>query len=166
MRNFDFIVEKKKYKDFAPNCIEAEQSLMISPSSCAMLTRRALELAVKWVYRFDDDVKVPYRDNLSSLIHNRSFIDIIDDDLLPMIKFIIKLGNSAAHTSVKITRDEAILSLNNLFQFISWIDYCYSEKYTAGEFRENILPKDGLKTSVGPETTINFEEVMGKKINH
>lgn len=80
-----------------------------------------------------------------------------------MIKFIIKLGNSAAHTSVKITRDEAILSLNNLFQFISWIDYCYSEKYTAGEFRENILPKDGLKTSVGPETTINFEEVMGKK---
>ena len=67
---------------------------MISPSSCAMLTRRALELAVKWVYRFDDDVKVPYRDNLSSLIHNRSFIDIIDDDLLPMIKFIIKLGNS------------------------------------------------------------------------
>ena len=65
---------------------------MISPSSCAMLTRRALELAVKWVYRFDDDVKVPYRDNLSSLIHNRSFIDIIDDDLLPMIKFIIKLG--------------------------------------------------------------------------
>ena len=139
---------------------------MISPSSCAMLTRRALELAVKWVYRFDDDVKVPYRDNLSSLIHNRSFIDIIDDDLLPMIKFIIKLGNSAAHTSVKITRDEAILSLNNLFQFISWIDYCYSEKYTAGEFRENILPKDGLKTSVGPETTINFEEVMGKKINH
>lgn len=163
MRNFDFIVEKKKYKDFAPNCIEAEQSLMISPSSCAMLTRRALELAVKWVYRFDDDVKVPYRDNLSSLIHNRSFIDIIDDDLLPMIKFIIKLGNSAAHTSVKITRDEAILSLNNLFQFISWIDYCYSEKYTAGEFRENILPKDGLKTSVGPETTINFEEVMGKK---
>ncbi|MBW0762232.1 DEAD/DEAH box helicase family protein [Mammaliicoccus lentus] len=163
MRNFDFIVKKKKYKDFAPNCLEAEQSLMISPSSCAMLTRRALELAVKWVYRFDDDVKVPYRDNLSSLIHNRTFIDIIDDDLLPMIKFIIKLGNSAAHTSVQITRDEATLALNNLFQFISWIDYCYSDTYTAGKFSENILPKDGLKTSVGPETTMDFEEVLGKK---
>lgn len=163
MRNFDFIAQKKKYKDFAPNCLEAEQSLMISPSSCAMLTRRALELAVKWIYRFDDDVKIPYRDNLSSLIHNRSFIDIIDDDLLPMIKFIIKLGNSAAHTSVQITRDEAVLSLNNLFQFISWIDYCYSDEFTAGKFQENILPQDILKSSTGPESSIDIEVTMGKK---
>lgn len=163
MKNFDFIAQKKRYKEFAPKCIEAEQSLIISPSSCAVLTRRALELAVKWVYRFDDDVKIPYRDNLSSLIHNRSFIDIIDDDLLPMIKFIIKLGNSAAHSSVQITRDEAILSLNNLFQFISWIDYCYSEEFTAGKFQENILPQDGLRSSIGPETTLDLEETMGKK---
>ena len=90
-------------------------------------------------------MKVPYRDNLSSLIHNRSFIDIIDDDLLPMIKFIIKLGNSAAHTSVKITRDEAILSLNNLFQFISWIDYCYSENTLLENFVKIFFQKMALK---------------------
>ena len=138
---------------------------MISPSSCAMLTRRALELAVKWVYRFDDDVKVPYRDNLSSLIHNRSFIDIIDDDLLPMIKFIIKLGNSAAHTSVKITRDEAILSLNNLFQFISWIDYCYSENTLLENFVKIFFQKMALKLVLDQKLLLTLKR-MGKKINH
>lgn len=163
MRNFEFIAQKKQYKEFAPNCLEAENCLSLSPTLCAIATRRALELSVKWVYRFEDDVKIPYRDNLSSLVHNRTFIEIIDADLLPMIKFIIKLGNSAAHTSIQVTRDEAVLSLHNLYQFIAWIDYCYSDEYTAKSFEEKYLPQDGPKMSIGPESKFNSEETMIKK---
>lgn len=95
---------------------------------------------MKWVYSFDSAVKVPYQDNLSSLIHDREFLGIIDEDLLPMMKYVVKLGNQAVHTNALLTRDEAILSLHHLFQFVAWIDYCYSDEFTAGDFDESLLP--------------------------
>lgn len=139
MSNFEFLINKETFKPFANACIEAEKAMQVSPATCAILSRRALELAVKWVYQFDNDVKIPYQDNLSSLIHDRHFLSIIDEALLPMMKYTVKLGNAAVHTSVAITRDEAVLSLHNLHQFISWIDYCYAEEYTAPDFDESIL---------------------------
>ncbi|GAB4265836.1 DEAD/DEAH box helicase family protein [Thermincola ferriacetica] len=138
--NFSFLENKPQFNSFAGTCLEAEKSIAISPATCAILARRALELAVKWVYSADSYIKVPYQDNLSSLVHDRTFRDILEPELFPLIKYVIKLGNIAAHTGNKITREEAVLSLHNLHQFISWVDYCYSAEFTAGEFREDILP--------------------------
>lgn len=140
MSNFSFLKEKKQYRSFANACFEAEKGLVVSPAVSAIQSRRALELAVKWVYSYDGALKVPYQDNLSSLIHDREFLGIIDEDLLPMMKYVVKLGNQAVHTNAPITRDEAVLSLHHLFQFIAWIDYCYSDEFTAGEFDESLLP--------------------------
>lgn len=139
LTNFEFLQEKDQFRSFISACLEAEKSIQISPATCAILTRRALELAVKWLYASDSDLKVPYQDNLSSLIHERSFLSIIDEDLFPLMKYIIKLGNVAVHTNSMITRDEAVLGLHNLHQFIDWLDYCYSEDYSESEFNEEIL---------------------------
>ncbi|WP_026677383.1 DEAD/DEAH box helicase family protein [Fictibacillus gelatini] len=137
--NFQFLQEKAQFDSFANACLEAERSLQVSPATCAILTRRALELAVKWLYASDSELKVPYQDNLSSLIHERTFLSIIDEDLFPLLKYIIKLGNVAVHTNSVITRDEAVLALHNLHQFIDWLDYCYSENYSESEFKEEVL---------------------------
>ncbi|RDU38925.1 DEAD/DEAH box helicase [Neobacillus piezotolerans] len=137
--NFDFIKEKPQFKSFAPACLEAERSLQVSPATCAILSRRALELAVKWLYVSDKELKAPYQENISSLIHEKTFLSIIDEKIFPLIKFIIKLGNVAVHTNSEITRNEAVLSLNNLHQFIDWIDYCYSDSYSGEKFSEEIL---------------------------
>jgi len=139
LTNFGFLREKNHFSSFADACLEAEKSLQVSSSTCAILTRRALELSVKWLYTFDSELKVPYQDNLSSLIHERTFMSIIDEDLFPLIKYIIKLGNVAVHTNSAITRDEAVLALHNLYQFIDWLDYCYSEGYSQSEFKEELL---------------------------
>ena len=48
--NFDFLVQTDRFKDFAMQAAEAERSIAISPSTAAILSRRALELAVRWVY--------------------------------------------------------------------------------------------------------------------
>lgn len=48
--NFDYLLKKKQYTDFARQAVEAEKSLTISPATCAILTRRALELAVRFVF--------------------------------------------------------------------------------------------------------------------
>ncbi|HFL2482483.1 TPA: DEAD/DEAH box helicase family protein [Clostridioides difficile] len=139
MGNFDFLQKKKNFNSFNTACLEAEKSILVSPSTCATITRRALELAVKWLYANDSDLVLPYQDNLSTLIHNNSFIELIDYDMLPLLKYIVKLGNLSVHTSANIERGEAILSLNNLHQFVSWIDYCYSDEYTAEDFNEDLL---------------------------
>ncbi|WP_400247950.1 DEAD/DEAH box helicase family protein [Niallia sp. JL1B1071] len=134
-----FLQKKAHFASFANSCLEAEKSLQVSPATCAILTRRALELSVKWLYTSDSELKVPYQDNLSSLIHEPTFKSIIDEDLFPLMKYIIKLGNVAVHTNSTITRDEAVLALHNLHQFVDWLDYCYSESYSETEFKEELL---------------------------
>ncbi|PQD94385.1 DEAD/DEAH box helicase [Pradoshia eiseniae] len=162
MSNFGFLQNKKLFNSFSKACNEAEKAIQISPATCAILSRRALELAVKWVYQFDNDVKIPYQDNLSSLIHDHHFLGILDEELLPMMKYIVKLGNAAVHTNVAITRDEAVLSLHNLHQFISWIDYCYADDYTASEFNESFLYTAEYKRE-RPEELHNLYEELSKK---
>lgn len=137
--NFEFLKHKDQFNSFANACLEAEKSLQVSAATCAILTRRALELAVKWLYTSDSELQVPYQDNLSSLIHERTFMSIIDENLFPLMKYIIKLGNVAVHTNSTITRDEAVLALHNLHQFIDWLDYCYSEEYSEPKFKEEVL---------------------------
>lgn len=137
--NFDFLKSKELFQSFAGSSIEAEKSLIVSPATCAILSRRAVELAVKWVYSFDNDLTIPYQDNISSLIHEPTFRQIIEPELFLLIKYIIRLGNTAVHTNANITRDEAVLSLRNLHEVVRWIDYCYAEEYTCGEFDESIL---------------------------
>ena len=127
--NFEFLKKEQKYNSFTNACIEAEKSLVVSYSATAILSRRALELAIKWVFSFDEDLTVPYEEKLAALIHDYKFKNIIDSRLFPMVVYIQKLGNKAVHSSTTISREEAILSLRNLFEFISWIDYCYSYRY-------------------------------------
>ncbi|NFP64260.1 DUF4145 domain-containing protein, partial [Clostridium botulinum] len=160
--NFEFLKFKKEFTSFSDACIEAEKSILVSPSTTAILSRRALELAVKWVYSFDEDLEIPYRDNISSLIHSGSFLELIDSEMFPLLKFIISLGNVAVHTNKSITREEAILSLHNLYQFINWIDYCYGDDYKEKKFDENSLLQ-GEEKRVRPEELKDLYDKLSSK---
>ena len=160
--NFGFLTRNKHFNSFSVACLEAEKSIAVSPATAAILSRRALELAVKWLYSFDSDLKVPYQDNLSSLIHDRTFRDIIDPDLFPLIRYVVKLGNNAVHTNAPVTRDEAVLSLHNLHQYVSWLDYCYSPDYTERKFNEEILPTGEEQRKTSEELQLLAEELGAK----
>jgi len=129
MLNFNFLKKENKYHSFYPACIEAEKSMMVSYSTTAILTRRAMELAVKWIFSYDDELEAPYQDKLSALIHDYTFRNIIDEELFEKLRYIQKLGNAAVHSSASIKRQQAVLALRNLFDFTLWIDYCYSDVY-------------------------------------
>ncbi|CAC9933841.1 hypothetical protein PEPNEM18_01300 [Aedoeadaptatus nemausensis] len=138
--NFDFLLSQSDYGDFAQAAVDAERSMLISTINCAAATRRALELAVKWVYKVDRNLSLPYRDNLSSLTRHGDFLNIIDEDLEPLIVYIIKLGNLATHTGKSIDKTKAMVALRNLFAFIQWIDYCYGYDYEERGFDESLVP--------------------------
>ncbi|WP_077701904.1 DEAD/DEAH box helicase family protein [Virgibacillus dokdonensis] len=162
MSNFAFLESEKQFNEFTAACLEAEKSLQVSPATCAILSRRALELAVKWLYKSDEELHMPYQDNLSSLIHARSFRDIIDQDLFPLLKYIIKLGNVAVHTNSKISREEAVTSLRNLHQFIDWISYCYSFNHQEKVFDETNLYV-GNQPRKRPEEYQNLYDKLSSK---
>ena len=160
--NFDYLLEKEEYSDFAKQAIEAEKSISISPATCAILSRRALELAVRFVFSYDAELTLPYRDNVSSLIHEPTFRSIIEPRLFPMLKYTIHLGNVAVHTNSNIKRDEAVIALRDLFEFCDWIDYSYSKEYTERFFDESILPSGDEKRVKAEELRRLYESLSSK----
>lgn len=109
MSNFGFLKDKKEYALFASAAIEAEKVYASAPAMCAVGSRKALELAVKWVYSADKTMQMPYKDNLQALIHEPTFRFAVDYNTWGKLPFIIKLGNLAVHTERSVQASDASL---------------------------------------------------------
>lgn len=140
MSNFDFILKNEIFKTFAEASVEAEKSIAVANVSCTILCRRALELAVKWIYANDRELVLPYQNNLSSLVYDINFKSMINEKVFNGMTYIIKLGNFSVHSNKKVTRKEAVLCLKYLFDFMDWIAYYYDSNYTETKFDEGKLP--------------------------
>ncbi len=147
--NFEFLQGQKEYALFANACVEAERVLAASPAMAAVGTRKALELAVKWVYAADNTITMPYKDNLQSLIHEPSFKFAMGYQTWNKLPYIVKLGNLAVHTDKAIDRSDAILSLSSLFEFVQWIDYCYGANYEERCFAGGHIPAEKVVVDEG-----------------
>lgn len=142
MTNFEFLSNIPEYALFSGATIEAEKVYSTSPAMCAVGCRKALELAVKWVYSADRTITMPYKDNLQSLIHEPSFRFALDSQTWGKLPFIIRLGNLAVHTERAVNPADALLSLESLFEFIEWVDYCYGSDYEERHFDAALIPTE------------------------
>jgi len=142
MANFDFLKDRKEFAMFAASAVEAEKVFATAPAMCAIGCRKALELAVKWVYTVDKTIQTPYKDTLSALIHEYTFKKQLDPTLFSKIKHIVDFGNTAVHTSRTVPTSIAMLTLKALFEFIQWVDYSYGKEYSPRRFDENAVPRE------------------------
>ena len=140
MSNFDFILKNEIFRIFAEASVEAEKSIAVANVSCTILCRRALELAVKWIYANDRELVLPYQNNLSSLVYDINFKSMINEKVFNGMTYIIKLGNFSVHSNKKVTRKEAVLCLKYLFDFMDWLAYYYDSNYIETKFDEGKLP--------------------------
>lgn len=161
MTNFSFLSAHPAYALFAPACIEAEKIYSSAPAMCAVGCRKALELAVKWVYSADNTMKMPYKDNLQSLIHEHTFRFALDYNTWGKLPFIIKLGNLAVHTERSVQSGDALASLRGLFEFVQWIDYCYGSEYVERAFDESLIPTE--KVDVDTKKIKEQESLLDEK---
>lgn len=161
MSNFKFLQTKTEYKLFASAAVEAERVYATAPAMCAVGCRKALELAVKWVYSADTNIEMPYKDNLQSLIHEPTFRFALDYNTWGKLPFIIKLGNLAVHTEKNVQPSDALASLKGLFEFVEWIDYCYGSDYKERKFNEAAIPKE--KIVVDTKKIKEQESLLGEK---
>lgn len=145
MTNFDVFNTDSQFAAFAPAAIAAERILHIDPSACILNCRRAMEFAVKWMYSVDDSLVRPWQDKLVSLMSNEDFRDIVGTDIYRRMDYIRIMGNNAAHNNKKITEEQAVLCLENLFIFLDFIAYCYGKEYTERHFDKALLQEQIVK---------------------
>ena len=127
--NFDYLKNDKQFRSFADVAISAERIILMDPEASIINSRRAMEFALKWMYSVDRELEMPYQDNLQSLMNSEEYRQIVGADLWKRMDFIRRCGNNAAHGGKKLGRDEAMLCLENLFIYLDYIAYCYSESY-------------------------------------
>ena len=161
MTNFEFLSNIAEYALFAQAAAEAEKVYASSPAMCAVGCRKALELAVKWVYSADKTIDMPYKDNLQSLIHEPTFRFALDDKTWGKLPFIIRLGNLAVHTERAVNKSDALLALESLFEFIEWVDYCYGADYVERHFDAALIPDE--KVSVDAKKIKEQESLIEQK---
>ena len=142
MTNFDYLKKEKEFNSFVDIAIIAERTYKIDVNTCILNCRRAMEAAIKWMFSIDNELVVPYKDNLNALMHVDAFKDIVGDDLWKRLEFIRKYGNEVAHTAKDKANDVAKLCLNNLFCFFDWISCCYGSEYEEKEFDESLLDNE------------------------
>lgn len=142
MTNFDYLKKEKEFNSFVDIAIVAERTYKIDVNTCILNCRRAMEAAIKWMFSIDNELVVPYKDNLNALMHVDAFKDIVGDDLWKRLEFIRKYGNEVAHTTKDKANDVAKLCLNNLFCFFDWISCCYGSEYEEKEFDESLLDNE------------------------
>ena len=139
MTNFDYLTKEPKFKSFSGVAIAAERVFQIDKETSIINCRRAMEFAIKWMYSVDQSLEMPYQDKLVSLMSTEDFHDLVDNDLWKRLDLIRRIGNRAAHNGRKISEDEARLCLQNLFIFMDYLSYCYSDFYEEREYDESLL---------------------------
>lgn len=137
--NFDYLKNESKFSRFADVAISAEKIILMDPEASIINSRRAMEFAIKWMYSVDSELEMPYQDNLQSLMNAEDYRQIVGQDLWKRMDYIRRCGNNVAHSNKKFGRDEAMLCLENLFIYLDFISYCYSDQYEEHSFDKTII---------------------------
>ena len=71
MSNFAFLAAE--FPAVHEAAVEAERQAAVSPTAAAFFAGKAVEVGVKWAFRNDPGLKLPYQDNIAALLHEPSF---------------------------------------------------------------------------------------------
>ena len=72
---------------------QAEKYALVDPRTACVHARRALELAVRWLYTHDKTLRLPYQDHLAALLHEPTFKQALGPAVLAKAGLLKELGN-------------------------------------------------------------------------
>ena len=133
MSQFAFL--KPEWPDLYEAAASAERLALSDPRASAFYARRALEIAVAWLYKFDRRLKLPYQDNLSALVHEPSFRAAVGEAIFYKARYLKEVGNRAVHGDKPVPEIEARTAVGELFHVGFWL---------ARSYARGAKPADGL----------------------
>lgn len=162
--NFDFLLSDPQFAPFSEVAVSAEKVLPISPALCATACRTAMEFAVKWVYSVDKSLAKPYDDKLVTLISTEDFKGLLPSGMMPKLDYLRRVGNNATHNAKGVSRDQAVLALQNLHSFLDFVAYCYGTDYTETSFDKALLEAktEPVSVSAAPPSAheVDFQTLL------
>jgi type I restriction enzyme R subunit len=162
MRNFSFL--QAEFPTLHESALQAEAMINTDPRAAIFYTRRTLELAVAWLYKYDKSLRLPYQDHLSALIHEPTFRDTVGEALFTKAKLIKDLGNLAVHSTRKVSTNDALTATKELFHFCYWVARSYGQRKRPDgslSFSIDLIPKPPAATSV-PQTQDQLQKLETK----
>lgn len=161
--HFEFL--KAEWPKVHEAAAKAESLAYPDPRAACFYSRRALELAVTWLFEFDTSLTEPYKKDLSAFLFEPSFKTLIGAALHTKLDIIRKLGNLAVHSSKVIRVEDAIATLRELFHFCYWLGRNYGLKPTDKPAPNATFKADQLpKTSPVPPQTIAQLQTLAQQI--
>lgn len=133
MSNFAFLAAE--FPAVHEAAVEAERQAAVSPTAAAFFAGKAVEVAVKWAFRADPHLKLPYQDNIAALLHEPSFRRAAGEAVFAKAKYINSLRNRAVHEERTIKPGDAAGAVKELFHVCFWFARTYAR---------NSKPADGL----------------------
>ena len=126
MSNFAFLAAE--FPAVYQAAVEAERQASVSPTAAAFFAGKAVEVAVKWAFRNDPGLTLPYQDNISALLHEPSFKRIAGEAVFTKARYVNSLRNRAVHEERNIRPADAAGAVKELFHVCFWFARTYARK--------------------------------------
>jgi type I restriction enzyme R subunit len=153
MSNFAFLAAE--FPAVHEAALEAERQAAVSPTAAAFFAGKAVEVAVKWAFRNDPGLKLPYQDNIAALLHEPSFRRVAGEAVFAKAKYINSLRNRAVHEERQIKPGDASGAVKELFHVSFWFARTYARK---------AKPADGI--AFDPSVLSRRDEALKKAFVH
>lgn len=124
MGQFDFL--KAEFNEIYKHISHAEKIALSDPRGSCFYARLAVETTLKWMYKYEACLEQPYADNLSALIHEPSFKNLVGRDIFTKLSIIKNNGNKAAHDHKAVVARDAIVTLSQFHHFAYWLVRTYA----------------------------------------
>ena len=142
MSNFRFL--EAEWPQIAVDAQASEKYTATDPRGACFYARRALELAVQWLYEHDPNyVRSDYDYNLNDLMKTPSFLQHTPKHIINGMNLIRRQGNKAVHENREIATNKALTTVTDLYHILFWL----ARTYTTGDpqqlpnnFNESLIP--------------------------
>lgn len=174
MSNFSFLTNE--FSILQNEAIKAENNIFQDPEVSAIYSRKALENSIKFIYRVDEELDEKIlndpKTNLSNLLTNNDFKDIVPKEILDELHYIRKVGNVATHSTQKsINSEESLYSNKCLYKFQRWIVEVYSSYEVIGDYEiqenqtfEKVQKEDLLEDKIDEQKLLQENERLLKEL--
>lgn len=124
MSNFGFL--KAEWPDLCGEAIHAERLAVADPRAAVFYTRRAVELAVTWMFEVDEALQRPYREDLAAMLAEPTFLRVVGPPIRTKMDVIRRQGNAAVHRKTPVSVNDAMRVVSELFHVMYWMARTYA----------------------------------------
>ena len=132
----NFVFLQQGWPEPYAQAIECEQKVVADPRASCFHGRRALELALQWLYDAEGSLRRPSGVDLSALMLEPSFASVVDARILTKMNLIRRQGNAAVQRAAGVSVEAADSVARELFHVLYWLARNYAPK------REYVPPPD------------------------